>query len=242
MEVVVQPDLGTVAAAAADHIAKVTSARSGCTLALPTGRTAVPLYRELERRHQKAQIDLSGTRTFNLDELILPTEHPASFHSFMKRHAWERIGLLPEHCDIPSGTAPPGLECERYDRALAAASPLDLVILGIGADGHIAYNLPGQTADDTHIVELPSALADTLGFPDAYRPPRAITMGLRPILASTQVLLLAAGPAKAQAISQITSGGSAERWPAARLASHRNLILVLDPEAAAGTAPTARSS
>lgn len=234
-----------VARAAADILSEESS-RAGATgrelvMGLPTGRTMVPFYDELARRHRRRRqpraqeaLDLSRGRGFNLDELLLPTDHPASFHAFMARHAWERIGLDRARCDIPDPTVDPAAECARYDRAIAAAGGLDLAILGIGADGHVAYNLPGDTRQRTHVIVVPPEVADTLDVPAAHRPLRAITMGFGPLRRARRLVLLATTPEKARAVRALVEGPEDPAWPASLLRRHPRFDVLLAPAAARG--------
>jgi len=221
-----------LAEAAADRVAAAVRGRREPTLALPTGRTAVPLYDALAHRHAAGTIDLSRARGFNLDELLLPAGSPASFRAFMERHAWGRTGFDPRRCDIPdSGATDPEAECGRYDRVLAAAGPLDLAILGIGADGHVGYNLPGPPHERTHVVQVPGAVADGLGVPAAERPLRAITMGFGPLRAARRLLLLAIGPAKRRAVRALVDGPADPRWPASLLRDHPEFDVLVTRDA-----------
>lgn len=231
------PDDAAVARAAADFLAAEVDARCDLVLGLPTGRTAVPLYAELRSRHERRALDLSHARAFNLDELVLPRDHHATFRAYMERHAWRRIGLDTGRCAIPDSTAAdPGVECARYERELAAAGGLDLAILGVGADGHVAYNLPGPPVETVHVVELSDALAETLGVPAAWRPLRAMTMGFGAIRAARCILVLATSPEKGAAVRAMVAGPATERWPCSLLAGHPNLDLLVTPEAGSGLA------
>jgi len=221
-----------VARAAADLLAAAVEARPALTLGLLTGRTAIPFYDELARRHAAGEIDLSKVTVFNLDELLLPAEHPASFRSFMHRYAWERIGLDRRRCDIPAATAEPQAECRRYDAALAAAGGLDLVYLGVGVDGHVGYNMPGAPQAGTHIVDLPEELADSLEAPPTWRPLRAITMGLRTIRDARRIVLMATGERKANAVHALVDGPEDPCWPCTLLRGHADFHLLLDRGAA----------
>lgn len=217
------------AAAVADLVAAVVGERPAAVLGLPTGRTMVPVYDELARRHARDEIDLSRVRGFNLDELLLPPEHPASFHAYMARHAWGRTGLDRARCDIPDPTADPAAECARYDAALAAAGPLDLALVGVGVDGHVAYNLPGQTARTTHVVEVPAAVAATVG---AAPPLHAVTMGLAPLETARRLVVLATTADKARAVRALLDGPRDPAWPISLLRDHPRLEVVLTPAAA----------
>lgn len=204
-------------------------------VALPTGRTMVPLYDELALRHSAGDRTLSRVHGFNLDELLLPSGHPATFAAYMRRHVYARTGLVAARCDIPRSEADPVAECVRYDAALAGAlagGALDLVILGLGADGHIAYNLPGAPVTGTHVVELPDAVADRLAVAPAERPLRAITMGFEPIWKARRVIVLATSAEKSSAVRHLVDGPLDEHWPCSLLCDHPAIDVVLTLEAA----------
>lgn len=223
-----------VARAAADLLVRWLGEANGApVLGLPTGRTAVPFYDELARRRQRGELDLSAARGFNLDELLLPAGHPGSFRRFMADHAWGRTGLDAARCDIPRGfTEDPAAECRRYERAIASAGGLGLAVLGIGAEGHVAYNLPGPPRTGVHRVELPAEQADRLGIGDAHRPLAAITVGLDALRSAGALLLMAVGAAKADAIRALREGPADPRWPCSLLRDHPRFDVVVDRAAA----------
>lgn len=232
MKVRVLETAEAVAEAAADVLERTAGRKPGLVLGLPTGRTMIPFYDEVARRHRAGRLDLSRARGFNVDELLLPPEHPASFHSFMARHAWERIGLPREHCDIPDPTADPTAEGARYDRAVAAAGGFDLLYLGLGADGHVAYNLPGEPYEEAHVIQVPAEVADTLDVPTPLRPLRAITLGLAPLRGARQVVLLATTSDKARAVRALVEGPESRDWPCTHLRDHPRFHVLLTPQAA----------
>ena len=221
-----------VARCAAEILSRAVRREPELTLGLATGRTMVPFYAALARRHARGDLALFRARGFNLDELLLPPDHPASFHTFMEEHAWGRTGLVRERCDIPDPTAEPEAECRRYDRAVAAAGGLDLVFLGVGADGHVAYNLPGEAREEAHVVQVPGAVADTLRVPASFRPLRAITLGLGPLRRSPHVVFLATTAEKARAVRALVHGPDVPAWPCSLLHRHPRLDVLLTPAAA----------
>jgi glucosamine-6-phosphate deaminase len=223
-----------VAAAAAEQVASAAAHRPDLTLALPTGRTPVPLYDELARRHAEGWDGLAQARGFNLDELVLPAGDPRTFRAFMERHAWGRTGLRRERCDMPDGAARDlEAECRRYEAAIAAAAGLDLALLGVGADGHVAYNMPGLITLPTHVVRLPDGLAASLGVPPEDWPLRAITMGLGTIRQARRIVVLAMGENKATAVRALVHGPEDPEWPCSFLGGHADIEVLLDPAAAA---------
>jgi glucosamine-6-phosphate deaminase len=237
VRVVVLENAAAVAQAAADLVASAARENPGIVMALPTGQTPIPMYDELARRHAAGEIDLSRGRAFNLDELALPPSDPRTFRSFMERHAWERIGLRRERCDIPNGAARDReAECRRYEEAIAAAGGLDLALLGVGADGHVAYNMPGPIVMPTHETRLPDALAASLEVPAADWPLCAITMGIGTIRAARRIVVLATGASKAPAVVRLVRGPQDPQWPCSFLAGHPSVDLIADPAAASGLA------
>lgn len=223
-----------VAEAASEAVAELVESRPEAVIGWPTGRTPIPLYDELARRYAEGSIDLSRTVGFNLDELLLPADDPGSFAAYMWRHAWERIGLDRSRCDIPRADADPETECRRYDAAIEAAGGLDLAVLGLGTDGHVAYNLPGPPVAGTHVVEVPEKVADDLGIEAAARPLRAISMGLRPIREARRLLVMATGEHKRRAVRALVEGPETPAWPCSLLRDHADLTLLVDRAAAGG--------
>lgn len=240
MKLTLLDDPAAVGAAAADRIAAVAAAVAEPHLALPTGRTPIPLYDELARRHARGDLDLTTAHGFNLDELLLPRDHPRTFRAFMECHVWGRTGLDAARFDIPDPEADdPDAECRRYDRAIAAAGRFDLVVLGVGTDGHVAYNLPGATEETTHVVVLPDRFTRRLEPPASHSPLRAITMGLGPMRRARRLLLLATGPAKAEAIRRLVEEPVDARWPCTLLRDHPDFEVMADRQAAAQLGPGA---
>ena len=221
--------VGETAHYAADLVAAAVAERPDLVLGLPTGKTVIPLYAELAARHSRGELDLSEARAFNLDELLLPRAHVGSFRHFMERHGWAAIGLDPGRCAIPDPEADPGAECERYQRALTAAGGFDLAILGVGADGHVAYNLPGPPHETTHLVRLDDALAESLAVPSASRPLRAITVGMGALLGARRLLMLATGPEKTAAVRALVDGPADPQWPCSLLRHNPRFELLLGP-------------
>jgi glucosamine-6-phosphate deaminase len=226
-------DAAAVARAAADAVAAAAAENPDIVFALPTGRTPIPLYEELAQRHARGAVDLSRARGFNLDELALPGDDPRSFRAFMEQHVWGRTGLRRERCDIPDGAARDlDAECRRYEDAISAAGGLDLALLGIGIDGHVAYNMPGPMHLPTHVTRLSDGLAASLGVPPEDWPLRAITMGIGTIRAARRIVVLATGESKATAARMLVQGPDDPRWPCSFLTAHDDIELLADSGAA----------
>ena len=220
-----------VTEAAARRVAAEASAKPELVLGVATGRTMVPFYDALARLHRAGGLDLARARSFNLDELLLPAGHPKSFRAYMEMHAWSRIGLDRERCSIPDQSADPPIECARYEGELAAAGGFDLAVIGVGADGHVAYNLPGPPHVGMHVVELPEAVADSLHVPAAHRPLRALTLGFGALASARRLLLLATTAEKARAVRALVDGPKDPRWPCTLLREHPDFDVLVTPEA-----------
>ena len=219
-------------------------------LGLPTGTTPVGMYRRLVSACGARPGCFGDVSTFNLDEYVeLPAEHPASYRSFMERHLFAHVDLAPERARLPDGNAAavrresPALsleealavECLRYERDIAAAGGLSLTVLGLGVNGHIAFNEPGSHHDSrTRVVELAAATrrANAPHFPGAHVPRRAITMGIGTILESRSVVLLASGAGKAEAVERLREGRVSEAFPASALHRHADVTVLVDRAAA----------
>ena len=233
MKVEIHPKGGDVARRGAAWFGEAVNARPEIVVALPTGRTPIAMYEFLAARRKAGAFDLGQATTFNLDEVLLPKAMPQTFFQFMTRYAWEPLGVSPQRRFIPDGeTADPEAECRRYEAAITQAGGLDLAILGIGADGHIAYNLPGQAKARTHVVTLDPQTIATLGG-GLRGPVRAITMGVETILSSKAILLLATGASKAEALRRMRDDPMDEAWPCTLFKDHPNLTVIADGFAAA---------
>lgn len=227
------------AAAVAEQVKRQLQSRSDNVLALPTGQTPVGVYAELSRRCREEEISFVDVRTFNLDEFVaLPADHPASFETYMMAHLFSHIDIDLAKVRIPNGNAPNlEQECRAYERDIAAVGGLDLAIVGIGANGHIAFNEPGTPFDSrTRVIELTegSKAAHALEFRGVeHVPPRAITMGIGTILQSRRIVLLALGADKAEIVARAIAGPVTSEVPASALQTHPNVQVMLDRAAAA---------
>ncbi len=229
----------TLARAAARMIAERLRADPHAVLGLPTGRTPIAVYAQLVAETASSHIDWSGVRTFNLDEFIgLSRDHAASYRSFMWRHLFDHVNIRHEHAQFPDGMAADlAAECRRYDEAIRGAGGIDLQVLGIGANGHVGFNEPAEALQAaTHRVTLHAdTRAANAGWfaGDVSRvPSEALSVGMASILTARQVLLLATGEEKAEAIAGTIEGGITTRLPASFLQLHANATVMIDRAAA----------
>jgi glucosamine-6-phosphate deaminase len=232
----VTPDYLTLSRTACDVIADALRLKPALCLGLPTGETPLGMYEELVRRYKDGTLDFSQVRTFNLDEYAgLPPHHPGSYHSYMRRHLFDHVNIKPENIHIPNGAAADlQMECELYEKAMQDAGGIDLLVAGIGANGHIAFNEPGATLDSrTRVVDLaPETIANAKRqFGSDPVPQRAITMGVATLLEARRILLIASGASKAHAVERAMRGPVSESAPASALQLHKNVLVILDDAA-----------
>jgi glucosamine-6-phosphate deaminase len=208
-------------------------------LGLATGRTPVPLYAELVRLHRASRVNFAQVRTFNLDEFLgLPTRDPHSYRSFMRRHLFAHVNLPRRNIQFLNGsTRDVDRECVRYERAIRRAGGLDLQILGLGANGHIGFNEPGDALNaHTHRTRLRVATrrANAPLFDGRLNavPREALSMGMATILYSRRIVLLATGAEKARCVERMLRGPVTPRLPASFLQLHRGAEVWLDRAAA----------
>jgi glucosamine-6-phosphate deaminase len=228
-----------VAAALADRVASTLRAKPDAVLGLASGRTPVDGYAELRRLHAARSTDWSRASTFNLDEFAgIDSRHPGSFRTFMERHLFEGVNLRSGRIHFLNGVAKDlNAECDRYEAAIAAAGGIDLQLLGIGTNGHIGFNEPGDALPlRTHRVRLmESTRRDNAMLFDndlSRVPAEALSMGIGTILRARRIVLVATGDKKAECIRQATSGRLTTRVPASMLQVHSDVELLLDREAA----------
>ena len=234
-----------VASRAADRVQAVLAAEPEAAVVLPAGATPLPLYAELVRRARAGTLDLSRAHLFQLDELagVGPAD-PRGFHALLRARLLDLVPRLPGRDHLLDGAAAdPGREIVRHARELAEQGGARLAVLGLGRNGHVAFNEPGSTrADGARVVELaPPTRAALAGAFGAGAPRRGLTLGLAELLAARELLLLVTGSAKAASLAALlaTAEGAAEHSlpPAALLREHPRLSVIADREAwpAAGT-------
>ncbi|MCC6811772.1 MAG: glucosamine-6-phosphate deaminase [Deltaproteobacteria bacterium] len=231
MEVIVLEDAGAVAEMAATIVDRTVRGKANAVLGLPTGETPKRFYAALVARH-RAGLDFRRVVTFNLDEYVgLPEDHPRSFHRYMREHFFDQVTVAA--ASLPDGNARDlDKECARYEAAVQKAI-IDLCVLGVGEDGHIAFNEPASALSSrTRLKTLTSATLVRNGF-DANGPRHAITMGIGTILDARRCLVLAQGEKKARAIAAMVEGPLTARVPASALQMHARTTVLIDREAAA---------
>ena len=210
-------DYREMSSVVADLVQSEIEGSLSCKLCLPTGSTPLGLYKELINR----ELDWDLVTTFNLDEYIINRQHPQSYYSFMKKNFFDKINIKPNSCYFPSR---PTLA---YEDIINHFGGIDLCILGIGTNGHIAFNEPGSPFNSrTRVVNLDDGTrSDNSRFFESFNevPKQSITMGLATIMEAKKIVLMANGVHKFKILNVAMNSGINEKVPASVLQNHNNL-------------------
>ncbi len=238
MEVVVKSTYEEMSQLAAALIADVVRRKPNCVLGLATGSTPVGTYKELIRLHKNEGLDFSKVVTFNLDEYVgLTPEHDQSYHYFMWDNLFKHVNVNPSNVHVPHGMAPDiNAFCHWYEEEIVKAGGIDLQLLGIGGNGHIAFNEPGSSLGSrTRVKTLDErTIADNARFfkKKTDVPRYAITMGIGTIMEARQLVLLANKETKADAIAATVEGPVTAMVPATIVQLHPKATIIVDKAAA----------
>lgn len=232
-----------LAEAAAQRIVDRVRNDAEAVIGLATGASPVAVYRAWGRAATELGLDQSRVRGFALDEYLgLDPEDPRSYHAVIRRDAVAVAGLSAELVLIPQGTGDPSAP-DAYERAIAEVGGVDVQVLGVGRNGHLGFNEPGSPADSrTRVVQLAaSTMADNARYFDRPEdvPSEAITQGLGTIFEARELVVIAVGEAKAEAVAAAIEGEVTEELPASLLQGHPNVHWFIDQAAAAHLAPAA---
>jgi len=207
-------------------------------LGLPTGSTPLGMYHRLVAFHQAGELSFRHVITFNMDEYVgLPEDHPESYHAYMRRHLFDHIDIPPTQAHILDGNAPDlARECAAYETKIQQVGGIELFVGGVGSDGHIAFNEPGSSLESrTHLKHLTysTRLANSRFFDNDLEkvPKLALTVGVRTILDAREVMILAQGYRKAQAVQQAIEGSVNHMWTVSALQWHSRALVVCDDDA-----------
>lgn len=237
MEVIVEKSTSAVARRAAGIVEEYLGAIRQPVLGLATGASVQPLYRELIQRFERGMISFMQVQSFLLDEYIgLGPEHPQRYGNLIHAEFARHVDIDPDHLHVPAGDAPDlDLECVRYDRLVTRAR-VGLQILGIGRNGHLAFNEPGSSFESrTRVVRLAAATrADNARYFDGphQAPSHAITQGIATISQAAHLLVLVVGSSKSEAVRAVLEGPVTSAVPASALRLHPRVTVLLDPLAA----------
>ncbi len=238
MEVIITSDYDEMSVVAARIIRRQIIRKPNSVLGLATGGTPLGTYKELIRMHREEGLDFSKVTTFNLDEYLgLPPSHDQSYNYFMQENLFKHININPANVHVPNGMAEDiDGYCTWYENEIRKAGGIDLQLLGIGSDGHIAFNEPGSSLGSrTRLKTLAeSTIKDNARFfaRENDVPRFAITMGVGTILEAREILLIANGEKKAAVCAEFIEGPVTARVTASALQLHPRVYVVLDEAAA----------
>ena len=224
---------------AANIISAQVIMKPNCVLGLATGSTPIGTYDQLVEWYNKGDLDFSEVTTVNLDEYKgLPRTNDQSYYYFMHQHLFDRVNIDPERTNVPNGMEPDAeKECGRYEELIRSLGGVDLQLLGIGHNGHIGFNEPGEAFEkETHCVDLTESTieANKRFFASADDVPKqAYTMGIKTIMQAKKILIVVNGENKADIVERAFFGPVTPEVPASILQLHNDVTLVGDEAALA---------
>lgn len=230
-------DYADMSRKAANIISAQVIMKPDCVLGLATGSTPIGLYQQLVAWYEKGDLDFSEVRTVNLDEYKgLSRENDQSYYYFMHHNLFDHVNLPAENSHLPNGMEPDSdRECRRYSELIRSMGGVDLQLLGIGHNGHIGFNEPGDAFDnDVHCVNLTQSTieANKRFFASADDVPKqAYTMGIKTIMQAKKILIVASGEDKADIVRDAFFGPIIPKVPASVLQLHNDVTLVADEAA-----------
>ena len=222
---------------AANIISAQVIMKPNCTLGLATGSTPLGIYDQLTEWYKKGDLDFSTVHSVNLDEYRgLPKENDQSYYYFMHKNLFDRVNIRSENTNVPNGMEPDAeKECRRYEKLIADLGGIDLQLLGLGHNGHIGFNEPGEAFEkETHCVDLQERTieANKRFFESADEVPRqAYTMGIKTIMQAKKILVAVSGEDKAEIVKKAFFGPVTPAVPASILQMHNDVTVVADEAA-----------
>ena len=237
MKVIIVEDYEQMSKKAGEIVLDVVKKNPSAVLGFATGTSPIGLYDYLVQANKNGEVSFANVKTVNLDEYAgITATNENSYAYFMKKHLFDRIDIDNKNTNLPNGIAEDRqVECDRYN-ALLDQMQQDIQVLGIGSNGHIGFNEPGTSFNSTtHIVDLTeSTIKDNSRlFDDVSQVPlQAFSMGIKNIMNAKQIVLVASGKNKAQAVKGLIKGEITEELPASILQLHPFVTIVIDKDAA----------
>lgn len=243
MKLIIHNNYDELSAWAANHIATRInefnpSSEKPFVLGLPTGSSPLGTYKALIDLNKAGRVSFENVVTFNMDEYVgIAEDHPESYHSFMFENFFNHIDIKKENINILDGNASDlDKECDEYEEKIKSYGGIELFLGGMGADGHLAFNVPGSSLQSrTRLVNLnyDTIVANSRFFNDDLTlvPKQALTVGVQTVLDSNEVLIIVNGYKKARALQNVVENGMNHMWTLSALQAHPNGIIVCDEEA-----------
>ena len=238
MEIIICKDYNDMSKIASKIICDEINTNPNLVLGLATGNTPIGTYKELINLYNDKKIDFSNIKVFNLDEYYgLSKYNKQSYNYFMNKNLFNHINIKKENTYIPNGIPlDVEKECKEYDKLIDDNGGIDLQILGIGSNAHIAFNEPSNVFKlGTYLVNLKESTIEdnSIFFQDIREvPTKAITMGVGSIFKAKKIILLASGKNKAKAIYDTLNGEVDPNIPSSILKLHKNVIFIIDEDSA----------
>lgn len=238
MEIIIKKNYEEMSKVAASIIADQIKSKPNSVLGLATGSTPIGTYDELVSKNKAGEISFADIKTVNLDEYKgLPREHKESYFRFMRDHLLSHVDINLDNCFIPDGLASDAkTACIEYEDKVRSLGGQDLQLLGLGHNGHIGFNEPGDSfVKDTHVVDLTDrTITANQRFFNSYDevPKQALTMGIGTIMQAAKILVIVSGKDKAEAVRDAIEGPITPSCQASILQLHKNVIFVVDEDAA----------
>ena len=237
MKIYVAEDYQGMSRKAANIVSAQVILNPSSVLGLATGSTPIGMYKQLIAWYKKNDLDFAQVKSVNLDEYVgLPPTHDQSYRYFMQTNLFDHINIDPASTNVPNGLAEdPEAECERYNQIIRSTGGIDIQVLGMGHNGHIGFNEPGDAFElETHVVDLTDRTIDANARFFASRdevPRKAITMGIKSIMQARRILVVVSGEDKADIVKTAFTGPVTPKVPASILQMHPDVLLVGDKAA-----------
>lgn len=215
---------------AAELVVKDIKKKPALAIAFATGKTPLGLYRKLAEAYKKKQVNFSKIKAFALDEYYpINKSDKRSFYYYLHKNLFDKINIKKENITLLNGeTKNLGRKCKNYEHYIKK-NKIDLIILGVGINGHVAFNEPGSLKDSkTRLVELSS---ETIKNNKIKNIKKGLTIGISTILSSKKIILLASGRKKAEAIKHLIKGKADKKYPISFLKNNKDLVVIADKEA-----------
>ncbi|GAB1453275.1 glucosamine-6-phosphate deaminase [Draconibacterium sp.] len=207
-------------------------------LGLPTGSSPLGTYKKLIELNKNGKVSFKNVVTFNMDEYVgIPKEHPESYHTFMFSNFFDHIDIDKKNINMLNGNAADlSKECSDFEEKIKSFGGIELFLGGMGADGHIAFNVPGSSLNSrTRLINLnyDTIIANSRFFDNDLNkvPKQALTVGVKTVLDSKEVVIIVNGYKKARALQHVVEEGINHMWTLSALQNHPNGIIVCDEDA-----------